>query len=145
MSNVFHVRRFAVLVAVITAMLAALVVPASASATSMSCTNGSPASCLYVHGASTWVDFVQGGVALAGFGGNSIRGHNQIYDSHHTFNFNSRTYTFYNPGPAFKTFWTNRHYMNRRLPNGDVVCSIFWEWKNGHYVKHGPACATVRA
>ena len=107
-------------------------------------TKGTPASCVQVKGASTYVDWARGGVLLRARG--SARGYFYVYDARRQYiNFSTTPdVTFSNERPIAQTFWGTLHNVKKNLPDSREVCARFIERRGSQVVRHSPACITIQ-
>ena len=67
-----------------------------------------------------------------------------MYDSSHYFVAYTQDRTYWNQSWWHRqTFWGPTLNWNNNLPNGDRVCSSFWERRGNQLIRHSPACITI--
>lgn len=116
--------------------------PASASAEGCVGSGRDPRSCVRVHGAGTYVDWVQGGV-LVGLG-SEVRGHFEIYGADLRFVTEDETYSNESYFRVHKK-WGKKFDLKRDLPDKSEVCASFFHRKgDGTYEKRSPACVEIQ-
>lgn len=113
---------------------------AAASADGCVLSEEQPRSCVRVRGAGTFVEWAQGGVGL--FSYSSVHGHFQVYGA--GFDISTPDAVYENDSFKANNKWGPELPINRDLPHGSKVCSIFWQRRGpGDYDRHSPACVSI--